>query len=191
MAKFLSLLFISVAGQPPFAETPSKDGASCFEVNVAYYGGSIKVVNDVDSPTSCQQKCQQEEKCHFFTWTGTKLTCRLKDSTGNKTRKKSTKKVSGPKNCVIEPITTEEPEEVTTKKEEVIEPITTEEPEEVTTKKEEGNCNSCDKFNDWKPLQDCKRWTSGLDECTGQNSRSWNRYCEKSCCKLKNCGKKD
>merc|ERR1719240_80647 len=82
--------------------TPVASLDSCYEVDVAYNGGNVQTVDGVESPASCQQKCRDEPKCSFFTWTEYTHVCNLKGAVGEMTRKKSksdNKKVSASKNC--------------------------------------------------------------------------------------------
>ena len=80
---------------------------ACFELNVAYQGipkGSNGIANyaDVLTAEECQEACQKEEGCNFFTWNGPEAHnrpnhCWLKgDDSGKNGNRFQAGKVSGP-----------------------------------------------------------------------------------------------
>ena len=57
---------------------------------------------NVQSAEKCQQKCQENPECMFFTWNSDKNQCILKSEKRNvrsNCGKQCEGKVSGPKNC--------------------------------------------------------------------------------------------
>ena len=90
----------------------------CLEENTHYKGGAIQKpgkkyrLKNITSAEECQQKCQENDKCEFFTWnsgTGSgrwnkkmKNTCWLKKEIKNYLKdcgRRCDGRVSGPKFC--------------------------------------------------------------------------------------------
>jgi len=78
---------------------------ACLKENTRYMGANIPkkyLKKNVGSAEDCQQECQENSECLFFTWNQDKNQCTLKKEKGKaKTNcgKQCTGKVSGPKNC--------------------------------------------------------------------------------------------
>ena len=74
--------------------------SNCFDKYIDFYGSSIKVVS-VSNPTTCQQECQQNKECKFWTYdtssNGIGLNCWLKNKDDFKLQK--SERTSGPKYC--------------------------------------------------------------------------------------------
>ena len=74
--------------------------SDCFDTNIDFYGNSIIVVSGVN-PTTCQQECQQNEECKFWTYdtasNGLGLNCWLKSKDDFKVQ--NSERTSGPKYC--------------------------------------------------------------------------------------------
>ena len=72
----------------------------CFEKNIDFYGNDIKFVSG-SNPLTCQQECQQTDKCEFWTYDtssgGIGLNCWLK--TKGDYRIQNSERASGPKYC--------------------------------------------------------------------------------------------
>ena len=72
----------------------------CFEKNIDFYGNDIKFVSGAN-PLTCQQECQQNDKCEFWTYDtstgGIGLNCWLK--TKGDYRIQNSDRASGPKYC--------------------------------------------------------------------------------------------
>ena len=74
--------------------------SGCFDRNIDFYGNSVKIVSG-SNPTTCQQECQQNQNCKFWTYdtssNGIGLNCWLKNKDDFKLQK--SERTSGPKYC--------------------------------------------------------------------------------------------
>ena len=70
----------------------------CFEKGVDYSENDLISFNNIDTPEGCQEKCQENVKCKFWTYfTGDDGICWLKSSKRDKAGRKN--RISGPKYC--------------------------------------------------------------------------------------------
>ena len=69
---------------------------SCFEENIVYFDNDLETKLDAEDHFECQQLCQVNEKCEFWTWQTSKKKCYLKDKKNPQPRDE---RISGPKEC--------------------------------------------------------------------------------------------
>ena len=70
---------------------------SCFETDIDFYGYDLEGPSGINNPKECQEYCQNNHLCNFWTYRASSTICYQK--TADLGRKSSQGAVSGPKFC--------------------------------------------------------------------------------------------
>ena len=71
-------------------------GEDCFDHKIEYFGNGIGQPLQAANPSDCQEKCQKNAECSFWTFLSGE-SCQLKTSDGG--AKRNNLAISGPKTC--------------------------------------------------------------------------------------------
>merc|ERR1712020_714844 len=69
----------------------------CFDYETDYNGSQLKRIRNIQNAKHCQNECQKNEECQYFTYSTWDLFCNLKSGRTNVISHKNA--ISGPKLC--------------------------------------------------------------------------------------------
>ena len=77
----------------------NKEDMSCFEKDVRYHGDTETELSDISSEGECQDECDSDSDCNYFSYNKKKKECRLFKSVRSDSDESDSDYISGPKKC--------------------------------------------------------------------------------------------